>query len=95
MNELLTTVPIFSGEIHRFSEFKRLFDRAVHNLPEVPDEIKYEKLMSKLSPNLRSSFSGTNYTQLYSALVSENSSKYRLARSVFSQGDRIPMQTLL
>ncbi|BES94225.1 Protein of unknown function (DUF1759) [Nesidiocoris tenuis] len=95
MNELLTTVPVFNGDITRFAEFRRLFDRAVHNLDNVPDEIKYEKLLSKLSPETRSSFvasvqDGSNYRQLYDALCAENTAKYRLARSAFAKRSQIP-----
>lgn len=93
MNMLLSTVPVYDGDITKFVAFKRLFDRAVHDVPHLPDEI--QSLISKLQGEIRSSIISSqssieDYTKIYETLCTENSGKYKLARRTFANRKTIP-----
>ncbi|KAF6216128.1 hypothetical protein GE061_000466 [Apolygus lucorum] len=48
MNIMLSTVPEYEGDVTEFPTFQKLFDAAVHLVPMLLDEIKFQSLTSKL-----------------------------------------------
>lgn len=92
---LLPSVPTFDGNISEFRSFWSLFNKAVHNVRNLPDEIKLSTLFSKLSGRAlalakQHGTEAIHYQEIYNRLVAEYSAKYRLARSIYLLQDKIP-----
>lgn len=80
---LLNSVPVFSGDVTIFSEFRSAFENAVH-LREIPPTQKLGALRSKLSGRplkLVENFGATelDYEQAYKVLLEHYSGAYRIA----------------
>ncbi|KAF6210447.1 hypothetical protein GE061_013553 [Apolygus lucorum] len=93
MNIMLSTVPEYEGDVAEFPTFQKLFDAAVHLVPMLPDEIKFQSLASKLVGDARSVIAGASskdYQRCYDTLCAENTGRYRVARRTFSNRHHIP-----
>ena len=96
---MFSTVPMYSGDVTLFPTFRKLFDAAVHNVPNLPAEVKFQALAQRLEGPARAVLQNADgnrasYDEIYAALCRENSGAYRLAYSTYSNRFKIPIAQL-